>query len=59
MKKKVLLKVIIGLYLISTLSFGSCELFDCVKCTRDQVTDWGCGDHEREQLESQGYSCDY
>jgi hypothetical protein len=58
--RKIFFLVIGSIILLYTLSFTSCEtLFDCQKCTnRNNEMQWGCGDHEREQLESQGYTCE-
>ncbi len=61
-KKKILLKFVFSLVLVSTLSFNSCEKFDCWYCTitndsgyiEDKFT---CDERKKNDLESRGWSC--
>jgi hypothetical protein len=67
MKIKVLFKIIISLLLLFiALSFNSCEVleyvFQCETCTAYDkngklMETTGCGDHEIEQLENEGWNC--
>jgi hypothetical protein len=64
---KILLKIINNLLVIFIiLSFNSCEVLDyvfqCETCTGYDkngklMETTGCGDHEIEQLESEGWNC--
>jgi hypothetical protein len=64
---KVLFKIIISLLLLFILlSFNSCEVleyvFQCETCIAYNnngklMETTGCGDHEIEQLESEGWDC--
>lgn len=40
------------------LSFNSCEVFYCEKCTKGDESFWECSQDAIEQRESQGYSCE-
>jgi hypothetical protein len=61
--RKIFSKVIMGLFLLFTLSLTSCEplayIFNCKTCTSGDGKDkqQACGDHDQEVLESQGYTC--
>ncbi len=59
-----IINILILLFII--LSFNSCEVleyvFQCQTCTGidkngKQMETTGCGDHEIEQLESEGWDC--
>jgi hypothetical protein len=51
-------KLLIVILLLLMLSFNSCEVFYCEKCTNGTETFWECSQDAIEQWESQGYSCE-
>lgn len=62
--KKVIFLVLFGLFLLFAISFHSCELVGCYKCTR---TDYQtgktektttCDDNEAESLRNDGWHCE-
>lgn len=51
-------KLLIVLLFLLMLSFNSCEVFYCEKCTNGKESFWECSQDAIEQWESQGYSCE-
>ncbi|MHC1730686.1 MAG: hypothetical protein AB9888_01440 [Bacteroidales bacterium] len=50
-------KLLIALLFLLMLSFDSCEVFYCEKCTNGEESFWECSQDAIEQWENQGYNC--